>query len=543
MKRCVFACVGIVVCVFMAVQAASAATATNRYVVKGNVGAAPPYDTLGNAAADIQTAINAAVAANGDQVLVAAGTYDTGGTKVNYTTNRVYINKAITVRSIDNDPTTTIIKGAWHPGTTNGWLAVRCVYMVDNSKLIGFTLTNGATLSSNEVAAVTLLRDASGGGIRTSTSAGTGVAVSNCIITGNSAFGDRYNGSGGGGVNGGTYFNCQFIGNSTPQRGGAAAGEWSVVLSNCVVVGNTAGDTGGGAQAATLYGCIVSNNRALYGGGVFGRYSVLPCYAYDCTFVGNAATERGGAAYNDYNANMLGVQLFNCVVSNNTAKMGGGVYFGKTINCTVTRNAATGNNNGGGLYGCMATNCTITYNTALSGGGAIYGTLYNCLLYGNYVSWAGGGAFNSSLYSCTVVGNSAASWGGGVMRYDVGTNNVVNCVVYSNECANGPNWYSSVGQLRFTNTCTSPEQVGWAVGNITNEPRLIACGASYGTNHIAGNYRLSSRSPCINAGLYETWMDAWPDLDGNKRVDPGSLLVDMGCYEYVFPPGTLIQMR
>ena len=99
---------------------------TNRYVVKGNAGVIP-YDTLARAAPDIQTAINYAYA--GETVLVAAATYDSGGTVVpgRYVTNRVYISKAITVRSLNNDPANTIIKGAWDPATTNGWLAVRCV--------------------------------------------------------------------------------------------------------------------------------------------------------------------------------------------------------------------------------------------------------------------------------------------------------------------------------------------------------------------------------------------------------------------------------
>jgi len=126
---------------------AVADTTTNRYVVKDNPNAAPPYHAWTNAAPDIQTAIDAAIAANNDQVIVAPGVYDSGATWGGANSNRVYVKRGITVMSRDNDPATTIIKGAWDPVTTNGPQAVRCVFLEAAAKIIGFTLTNGATAS------------------------------------------------------------------------------------------------------------------------------------------------------------------------------------------------------------------------------------------------------------------------------------------------------------------------------------------------------------------------------------------------------------
>ena len=69
-------------------------------------------------------------------------------------TNRVGINKAITVRSV-NGPEVTIIQGQGPNGTT----AIRCAWVGGNSILSGFTLTNGATKTSGD-----LYDDQAGGG-------------------------------------------------------------------------------------------------------------------------------------------------------------------------------------------------------------------------------------------------------------------------------------------------------------------------------------------------------------------------------------------
>jgi len=214
-----------------------AAPAVDWYVATNGTGLGT--NGWANATNNLQGAIN--ISAVNDTVWVSNGLYDTGGI-TNYPvgnnsilTNRIAIWKSITVRSQNNDPTNTIIKGAWHPVTTNGASAVRCVFMNSNSVLIGFTLTNGATMTTGTY-------DKRGGGVACP---GTlAPVISNCLITGNAAQGD--NGSpytGGGGAYWGTLVNCTLSNNSAVYEGGGA--DWSTI-SNCTLIGNSS-QAGGGA--------------------------------------------------------------------------------------------------------------------------------------------------------------------------------------------------------------------------------------------------------------------------------------------------------
>jgi hypothetical protein len=467
------------------------AVVTNHFVRPPGTGATPlaPYTNWDQAATNIQLAIDASAAS--DVVIVSNGVYDTGGATNNYTgnilTNRVSLNKAITVRSANNDPANTIIVGAWDPVKTNGAASVRCVSMVANSFLIGFTLTNGSTLTSTESAQA---EDRKGGGVYCPS---TSPIISNCVIAGNSASVQA------GGANYGTLYNCILAVNSV----------WS----------NSASDTkGGGACGSTMYNCTLTGNSArvaslAYGGGIYGGT------LYNSTLINNSAN-YGAGSYNTI--------LSNCtVVGNYSGNQGGGAMGGTLYNCMITNNSADGY--GGGINGGIVYNSIITRNwtetdSYSGGGGAAYATLYNCLLAGNNADWQGGGADGSTLYNCTVTRNTSRNSYGGVRNCVL-----YNCIVYFNDASN---WASSA--MSFTNCCTYPAQAGWAVGNITNDPQFVSSGSGYGTNFVAGNYRLANNSPCIDAGTNQNWMtNIVVDLDGFHRIDVFRRQVDIGCYEYL----------
>ncbi len=200
-----------------------------------------PYSSWANAATTIQDAIN--VASPGDIVLATNGLYANGGMAViSGLTNRVALNKALTVISV-NGYKATVIQGAWDPITTNGPGAIRCAWVGDGAVLNGFTLQNGATCATGDGFQFGPLE--SGGGVCCSSSNGV---ILNCVLTNNSAV---Y----GGGAAYGTLDNSLIIGNQAYDGGGALYSS----LNNCTVLNNQAGSPFFPAGAGT-YSAIVRNS-------------------------------------------------------------------------------------------------------------------------------------------------------------------------------------------------------------------------------------------------------------------------------------------
>jgi hypothetical protein len=238
---------------FIATNTSGMATSSVRVVVHcaSAASAAPsaPYLDWSTAASNIQDAVDSAVP--GDFVLVTNGIYKTGGRVTAGTlTNRVVIPAPVTVASI-NGANSTIIQGQFDPASTNGPLAVRCVWMTDSSILLGFTLRNGATLNSG-------FQDTmqSGGAVWATTNA----TLINCLLTNNTA------GSWGGGIYQGTVRNSKIIHNGSVVAGGGA---YQTIINNSLIQDNAA-PNGAGIDYCTLSNCTVTGNTAtsLFGAAV-----------------------------------------------------------------------------------------------------------------------------------------------------------------------------------------------------------------------------------------------------------------------------------
>lgn len=282
--------------------------------------------------------------------------------------------------------------------------------------------------------------------------------------------------------------------------GGVFCGDSGAVVTNCILAGNQAGASGGGAYDGTLNNCTLTGNHSYFGGGA--SEGMLNY----CTLTDNTSTWGGGVAFATLNHGLLS--------GNSSTYNGGGAYESTMNNCTLTGNHA--GQSGGAMVDSTANNCLVMNNTAaVEGGGTHQGVLNNCLFTGNSASFYGGASSYSELNNCTLTGNSAVYGGGGAYY---GT--LKNCIVYSNEASSNFNHANAT----FSHSCTTPLPAG--PGNITNNPLFVA------TN----NFRLSSASPCINAGS-NALVVGTADLSGTTRIIDGT--VDMGAYEFHAGPGVL----
>jgi hypothetical protein len=270
--------------------AASDLSAATHYVSQESTNPTPPYTNWVTAATNIQDAIDAAAAS--DEVVVGNGVYGTGGSSWggNRLVTRVVVGKPLTLRSV-NGPQVTIIQGFFQLGMPATSI-VRCVYLANGANLCGFTLTGGGTWYNGDPPQA----DAIGGGAWCESPSAT---LSNCVLTGNSAFMD------GGGAYSGTLNNCTLANN-------IGSGAAKSILNNCSLIGNDA-TSGGGAYDCTLNNCTLTGNSAEYGGGA--SFSTL----YNCTLTGNSARSGGGGAYSS--------TLINCIVYYNTAGAGRANYY------------------------------------------------------------------------------------------------------------------------------------------------------------------------------------------------------------------------
>jgi hypothetical protein len=265
--------------------------AATHYVDVNSTNAAPPYTSWATAARNIQDAVDSAAA--GDEIVVTNGIYAIGGRTLDgATTNRVAVDKALALRSI-NGPQATIIDGG---------RSVRCVFLTNSASLSGFTLTNGFVgLGGN------------GGGLYCESAS---AMASNCIISGNSVISSSGGPIGypfpgqGGGAWGGRLNDCILSGNgASGWQGyvytgnpisqyeyvvvdGEGGGAYGSTLNHCSLAGNGA-DDGGGASRCALANCALAGNSS---GGAF------RCTLNNCTLTGNSG---GGASYST---------LTNCIV-------------------------------------------------------------------------------------------------------------------------------------------------------------------------------------------------------------------------------------
>jgi len=397
----------------------------------------------------------------GDMVLVTNGIYDTGEAM---TPSCSCSNRLIITKNITvksvNGPKNTIILGKG----PLGYRAIRCVYMTAGI-LSGFMLTNGHTLTPGFSSS---WGDECGGGAYMENGSGL---ITNCVIIGNTA--NEY----GGGVYYGRVINCIISSNWAYNGGGTAFS----TVDNCLFTRN-AGHGGGAAFYGIISNSVITGNNACNGAG-FESSKI-----FNCIISGNTALIYGGAAYKS--------TINRCIISENAAQYGGGVTDGKVYNCEITKNFGW---EGGGTYGGRINNTKIVGNYAYLAGGTCYGTVNNCLISQNVSTNQGGGTCYGSLNNCTITGNSA-KFGGGT--YDSVVRNSIIYYNYATSCEN-----HNFSDIKCS--CTFPKVDG--TSNISQDPILLDSG------HIKFN------SICVGAGCSN--FVSGVDIDNDPWDSPPA----MGC--------------
>lgn len=283
-------------------------------------------------------------------------------------------------------------------------------------------------------------------------------------------------------------------------------------------------------SSPTIIDCVIQDCTAELGGGigvVGGRPTILDCVIERCQAGGTWNQSRGYGA----GIGLIGgsdASIFNCTINNNTAyfrSLGAGLYCSQSnawlVGCEISHNSARAGVSGGGVYcggtgaGITLEKCLISNNTAEVGAGVFterfdYARLTNCTIADNKLS-----------------GNLAAS-AGGVHSID-GDIIIRNSIVWYNQ-GEAISLMDSVSPTPVLFSNIEGNYPGQ--GNIDLKPSFVS--PTTGNYHLKSftghlNYGEWSmvndpedHSPCIDSGDPQDPVGAEPFPNSNR--------INMGAY-------------
>ena len=452
-----------------------AASASGQIYVDAGATGANDGSSWADAYIDLQDALDAAQAGDGDEIYVAAGIYKPSKLETAGYPRSATFQLISGVALYGGFGGETILSGDIGIAGDN---SDNCYHVVtgsftDTSAIIeGFTVEDGCADGPWDINGMVVGYEGGGGMFNHE----GGPTVNDCI------FQDNYGLYYGGGVqiifNSNPIFNhCKFNGNSAGLYGGGMYNYLSnTELRNCEFNGNFAGEAGGGmvincCTSQILINCKFHDNTAqnLNGGGLVVWESDPELI--DCEFHGNFALYGGGFAA----GYLCDAKLSNCEFNGNTAMLGGGViaYMSnpELIDCKINNNTAS--IFGGGMHilvnsSPILSGCKFNDNSAPSGAGMFndtgcYPELTDCTFNGNFAENEGGGMYNDGgaiLTDCTIQGNHSGDLGGGLAN---GTNSLVileHCLLWGNTAVNATGEFAQIsdnGSPVINNSCIQ----GW----------------------------------------------------------------------------------
>jgi parallel beta-helix repeat protein len=295
----------------------------------------------------------------------------------------------------------------------------------------------------------------------------------------------------------------------------------------------------------TIADCVITNNKATEGAGIFACYNSNPVIA-GCTISQNIGPS-GGGIYLWKNSTAV---ITDCIINGNDAR---GIYiwespYTEVNNCQITFND---------MYGIAVdssdanvSNCTISGNNKsgiVCGLGSV--VISNCLITGNSDDLYAGGiraGGNTIIKNSTIAYNLGANMGGGIYC-ELSETIILNSIVGHNfttdiyiEPLPPPPGATAFDPPILNVSYSCPGQVVnnggtliWGYGNIDTDPCFVDPNFFNGDFHLqsqAGRWDPNSQiwvvdaetSPCIDAGNPGCPPAAEPDPNGNR--------INMGAY-------------
>lgn len=267
---------------------------------------------------------------------------------------------------------------------------------------------------------------------------------------------------------------------------------------------------------------------------------------------GSGYNDMGGGIFIYSESTTCYPQIYNCIIENNEADVGGGVqnyaYNASAdctptmVNCIIRGNIA--NFNGGGIsnetvsgYALVKlTNGIISGNRAYSKGGGVrnYGNMgdakvefRNVTVVGNMASTGGGAGYGGGMYS--------EAFGGGYSYSDI-----INCIFWNNYADGSGNEIYNSGSssspyIGYSDIENSGGSASWDVylgsdqgNNIDSEPNFVLETNYSNAPTTSGDLHVYNGSPCLDVGDNSANPETY-DLEGNDRVQNST--IDLGAYE------------
>lgn len=309
-----------------------------------------------------------------------------------------------------------------------------------------------------------------------------------------------------------------------PVGGGIYCEFSSPTIIDCIIE-DCAAEVGGGI------GCVDASP------------TIIDCVIEDCSAGGHGTSTTGGFGGGIGIIRDSNVVMINCTIKNNTGhreSLGGGVYCWKSkiqmTECTIASNRASGTIKGGGFYAggtssgfswdsdIILKNCIISKNTANVGGGVFIGS----------APWSGSESTRETvdIINCTIAHNNhtgSYSDGGGI-------HSVTSSIAIRNSIVwgNGGQAVKLLSPSMSSPVLFSDIQGGYSgQGNINTDPLFASSsGNDYHLKSWMPDGRYNStwnrwegdnyHSPCIDAGDPQDSVHAEPLPNGKRRINMGA---------------------